>query len=161
MTLDYRQDWPRIENLAAQAEFRNQGMSVKVTSALVGLVKVDSADVRFVDFKTGEMEVHGAAHGDAADALGYLAATPLDALAEKGFSSVEAGCRCAAAWTCSFRSSSSTTRRVLVHVGSADGTVKRRGANLAATDISGRRHRRCPGRARRFARAVFWAALSR
>ena len=64
-------------------------MSVKVTGALVRTLKVDSADVRFVDFKTGEMEVHAAAHGDAADALGYLAATPLDAMAEQGFSSVQ------------------------------------------------------------------------
>ena len=64
--------------------------------------------VRFVDFKNGEMEVHAAAHGDAADALGYLASTPLDALAEHGFSSVQGTAPCDAAWTCFFRSSSST-----------------------------------------------------
>ncbi len=44
VTLDYRQDWPRLENLAAQVEFRNQGLNVKVTSGLAGALKVDSAD---------------------------------------------------------------------------------------------------------------------
>ena len=90
MTLDYREGWPRIENLAAQAEFRNQGMTVKVLSADVGELKVDSAQARFADFKNGELEVHAAAHGDASAAVHYLAATPLDAMAEHAFSSVEA-----------------------------------------------------------------------
>jgi uncharacterized protein (TIGR02099 family) len=137
VTLDYRQDWPRLENLAAQVEFRNQGMSAKVTSALAGSVKVDSAQVRFVDFKNGEMEVHGAAHGDAADALGYLAATPLDALAEKGFSSVlgTGAVRCDLDLFFPFKLFD--TRRVLVHVDLQDGTLKRRGASVGATDISG------------------------
>ena len=137
MTLDYRQDWPRIDNLAAQAEFRNQGMSVKVTGALVRTLKVDSADVRFVDFKTGEMEVHAAAHGDAADALGYLAATPLDAMAEQGFSSVQGtgALRCDVDLFFPFKQFD--TRRVLVHVDLQNATFSRRGSSLAATDIAG------------------------
>ena len=65
MILDYREGWPRIENLAAQAEFRNQGMDVKVVAADVGELKVDAAQARFADFNSGELEVHAAAHGDA------------------------------------------------------------------------------------------------
>jgi uncharacterized protein (TIGR02099 family) len=136
-TLDYRQDWPRLENVAAQVEFRNQGMSVKVTNALAGPLKVDSGDVRFVDFKNGEMQVHAAAHGDAADALGYVAATPLDALAEHGFSSVQAtgALRCGVDLFFPFKQFD--TRRVLVHVDLQDATLRRRGASVAATDITG------------------------
>ena len=137
LTLDYREDWPRIENLAAHGEFRNQGMSVRVTSAQVGALKVDSAEARFVDFKTGEMEVHAAAHGDAADALGYLAATPLDAMAEHGFSSVQAtgALRCGVDLFFPFKQFDA--RRVLVHVDLEDATLSRRGASVDATDIAG------------------------
>jgi uncharacterized protein (TIGR02099 family) len=137
VTMDYRQDWPRLENVAAQVEFRNQGMSVKVTGALAGALKVDSADVRFVDFKTAEMEVHAAAHGDAADALGYLAATPLDALAEQGFSSVlgSGALRCGVDLFFPFKQFD--TRRVLVHVDLQDAALRRRGSTVAATDIAG------------------------
>jgi uncharacterized protein (TIGR02099 family) len=136
-TLDYRQDWARLENLAAQVEFRNQGMSVKLSSGFAGPLKIDSAEVRFVDFKNGEMEVHAAAHGDAADGLGYLSATPLDALAEQGFSSVQASgaLRCSVDLFFPFKDFDS--RRVLVHADLQDGTLRRRGASLAATDISG------------------------
>ena len=137
LTLDYREDWPRIESLAAHGEFRNQGMSVKVTSALVGALKVDSAEARFVDFKIAEMEVHAAAHGDAADALGYLAATPLDAMAEHGFSSVQGtgALRCDVDLFFPFKQFEA--RRVLVHVDLEDATLSRRGSNVAATGISG------------------------
>ena len=79
-----------------------------------------------------------AAHGDAADALGYLAATPLDAMAEQGFSSVEAhGCRCAATVDLFFPFKDFDTRRVLVHVDLHGVTLNRRGASLAATDMNG------------------------
>jgi uncharacterized protein (TIGR02099 family) len=137
VTLDYRPGWAPLENLAAQVEFRNQGMSVKVTSAFAGPLKVDSANVRFADFKNGEMEVHAAAHGDAADALGYLAATPLDALAERGFSSVQAtgAVRCGVDLFFPFKQFD--MRRVLVHVDLQDATLRRRGASVAATDIAG------------------------
>ena len=137
LMLDYRQGWPRIENLAAQAEFRNQGMTVKVTSALAGTLKVDSAEVRFVDFRNGEMEVHAAAHGDAADALGYLAATPLDAMAEHGFSSVQGtgALRCGVDLFFPFKQFDA--RRVLVHVNLEDATLSRRGSSVTATEIAG------------------------
>ena len=51
--LDYREGWPRVENLAAQAEFRNQGMYVRSRAPDVGDVKVDSAQARFADFNSG------------------------------------------------------------------------------------------------------------
>jgi uncharacterized protein YhdP len=98
---------------------------------------VDSAEARFVDFKIAELEVHAAAHGDVGDALGYLAATPLDALAEHGFSGVQG----AGALRCSvdlfFPFKQFDARRVLVHVDLQDATLSRRGASVAATDIGG------------------------
>ena len=93
--------------------------------------------MRFVDFKNGEMEVHAAARGDAADALGYLAATPLDDLAERGFSGVQATGALQCAVDLFFPFKQFDARRVLVHVDLHDATLKRRGASIAATNIAG------------------------
>ena len=108
LTLDYSEGWPRIENLAAQAEFRNEGMTVKVTSAAAADLRIDSAEARFVDFKNSELEIHATAHGDAADAVGYLAATPLDAMAERASPASRRRASSRPAWTCFSRSRSST-----------------------------------------------------
>ena len=86
LTLDYGEGWPRVENLAAQAEFRNEGLSAHFLSGRIGDIPVSSAEARFPDFKTGELEIHVTASGDAADALAFLRATPLDASAEHAFS---------------------------------------------------------------------------
>jgi uncharacterized protein (TIGR02099 family) len=137
LTVDYRQDWPRLENLTAFAEFRNEGMSAKISSALAADLKIDSGDVRFADFKTGEMVVHGAAHGDASEALSYLAATPLDAMADQGFSSVQAKGPVKCTLDLFFPFKQFDQRRVLVHVDLDDATLNRKGASLAATEVSG------------------------
>jgi uncharacterized protein (TIGR02099 family) len=137
LSLDYREGWPRIDNIAAQAEFRNEGMSAKVTSAAAADLKVDSADVRFVDFKNGEMRLHAAAHGDASDALHYLAATPLDAMADHGFSSVEAkgGVKCIVDLFFPFKQFDQ--RRVLVHTDIDGATLNVTGSTLVATELTG------------------------
>ena len=137
LMLDYREGWPRIENLAAQAEFRNQGMTVKVTSALAGALKVDSADARFVDFKNGELEIHAAAHGDAADALGYLPRRRSMRWRSTASRASRPRAPCAAAWICSCRSRNST-RGACSCTSHLDGaTLNRHGSSLAATESRG------------------------
>jgi uncharacterized protein (TIGR02099 family) len=137
MILDYREDWPRIENLSAQAEFRNQGMDVKVSSAEVADLKVDSGEARFADFDSGELEVHAAAHGGAAAAVHYLASTPLDAMAEHAFSSVQATGSLKAGIDLFFPFKQFEQRRVLVHVDLDGASVRRNGFTVAATDLTG------------------------
>jgi uncharacterized protein (TIGR02099 family) len=137
LTLDCSEGWPRIENLAAQAEFRNQGMTVKLASAAAADLKIDSAEARFVDFRNGELEIRATAHGDAADALGYLAATPLDAMAEGNFSSVEARGKLKAGVDLFFPFRDFDRRRVMVHVALEDGSMNRKGSSLEATDLNG------------------------
>jgi uncharacterized protein (TIGR02099 family) len=90
MTLDYKEGWPRAENLDVVAEFRNEGLNVRLVRGRIGALDVESGDARFVDFKNAELQVHAVTSGDAGDMLAYLRATPLDELAEHVFSSVEA-----------------------------------------------------------------------
>jgi uncharacterized protein (TIGR02099 family) len=137
MTLDYGEGWPRAENLAAQAEFRNEGLTAHLLSGRVGGFPLDSADARFADFKTGELEVHVRAGGDAADALTFLRASPLDASAEHAFSGTEAKGPMHSKVDLFLPFKDFVHRRVLVH-GRLEGvTLGRPGSTVTATDLNG------------------------
>ncbi|HUE11123.1 MAG TPA: YhdP family protein, partial [Steroidobacteraceae bacterium] len=137
MTLDYREDWPRIEGVVARAEFRNEGMSARVTSGHAGGLIVDSADARFADFKNGELDIQIATHGDADEALKYLRATPLDALAENGFSAAEAKGPLTSNVHLFLPFKEFDRRRVQVHVNLDGATLNRTGSTLTATNLTG------------------------
>ena len=136
-TLDYGEGWPRVENLAAQVEFRNEGMSAHLVSGRIGDIAVGSADARFADFKTGELSIHVSAGGDAAQAIDFLRATPLDPAAEHAFSSVEAKGPMQTTVDLFLPFKDFVHRLVLVH-GHLDGvTLNRSGSAVAATDMNG------------------------
>jgi uncharacterized protein (TIGR02099 family) len=137
MTLDYRDGWPQGQDLAALAEFRNEGLSVRLASGRVGAIDLEPSDARFPDFKTGELSIHVGAHGDAADAVDFLSATPLDAAAEHAFSSVEAKGPMRADVDLFLPFKDFVHRRVLVRGHLEGATLNRRGSALAAADVSG------------------------
>jgi uncharacterized protein (TIGR02099 family) len=137
LTLDYNEGWPIAENLALLAEFRNEGMSVQLASGHIGNLRVDGGDARFVDFKTAELQLHAAVSGDATDALGYLRATPLDALAEHVFSSVEAKGPMAADVDLFLPFKEFDHRHTLVHAHLHGVSLNRAGSTLAATELAG------------------------
>ncbi|HXC08481.1 MAG TPA: YhdP family protein [Steroidobacteraceae bacterium] len=137
MTLDYGEGWPRAEYVATQVEFRNEGLSARLESGRVGGVAVESGDARFADFKTGELQIHVSASGDAGEALRFLRATPLELSAEHAFSSVEATGSMQTKVNLFLPFKDFVHRRVLVH-GHLEGvTFNRVGSTTAATDLSG------------------------
>jgi uncharacterized protein YhdP len=93
--------------------------------------------LRFVDFKTAEMQLHAAGSGDAADALAYLRATPLDAIAEHAFSTVEANGPMQAEVDLFLPFKAFDQRRTLVHAHLQGVSLKRRGIAEAATELYG------------------------
>jgi uncharacterized protein (TIGR02099 family) len=137
MTLDYGEGWPRAENLAATAEFRNEGLTARFISGRIGGVPVESADARFADFRTGELDIHISASGDAADALAFLRATPLDASAEHAFSGVEARGPMQSHVELFLPFKDFVHRRVLVHGHLDDVALNRTGSAVTATNVSG------------------------
>jgi len=137
MTLDYREGWPRAENLAVSAEFRNEGLSVQLLGGKVGNLSVAKGDARFVDFKTAELQLHATASGDAADALDYLRATPLDAMAEHAFSKVEAKGPMQSDVDLFLPFKEFEQRRVFVHAHLHGVSLNRPGGALAATELNG------------------------
>ncbi len=90
MVMNLHEGWPRLENLALDAEFRNQGLDVRIRHARTGSLEVDEGTARFADFSTGELEVNAHTRADAAEVLSYLAATPLDSSAGNAFSRTDA-----------------------------------------------------------------------
>jgi uncharacterized protein (TIGR02099 family) len=137
MTLDYGEGWPRLENLIAQVEFHNEGMSARAVSGRLANIPLGSADARFPDFKTGELEIHVNAIGDAGDALAYLRATPLEASAEHLFSSVDAQGPMQSKVDLFLPFKDFAHRRVLVHGHLAGVTLNRTGSTAAASELNG------------------------
>ncbi|HWJ35635.1 MAG TPA: YhdP family protein [Steroidobacteraceae bacterium] len=137
MTLDYREGWPRAENLALSAEFRNEGLSVQLLKGNVGAATVERGDARFVDFKTAELQIHTTVSGDAADALGFLRATPLDAMAEHAFSGVEAQGPMQTDVNLFLPFKQFDQRRILVQAHLHGVSINRPGSTLAATELIG------------------------
>jgi uncharacterized protein (TIGR02099 family) len=137
MTLDYSDGWRPVENLTANAEFRNEGMSARLTGAHIGDLVLESGDARFADFSNGELRIHAGARGDAASALGFLRASPLDALAEHVFSSAEAKGPLQATVDLFLPFKDFVHRQVLIH-GQLDGaSINKSGSATTATEVSG------------------------
>ncbi len=136
-TLDYSPDWPRLDEIDADAEFRNEGLTVKSRGARLAGLRIESAEARFADFKTGELRVTGVGHADASQALDWLRATPLDAMAEHVFSSVEAHGPIDAKIDLFFPFKEFDQRRVLVRTSLHGISLNRVGSNVRATDVTG------------------------
>jgi uncharacterized protein (TIGR02099 family) len=135
-TLDYSNGWPAAENVTALAEFRNEGVTVHVTSGRVGDIK-GSAEARFADFKNGELRVRAAAHSTAAAVISYLRATPLDTLAGHAFSDVEAAGTLDVNIDLFLPFRDFAQRRVLVHGQLDEARLNEVGSSTVATDLRG------------------------
>jgi uncharacterized protein (TIGR02099 family) len=77
LTLHYGEGWPRIENISADIEFHNAGLTGTVTRGEANGLSITAGRARFADFKTAELELEARAGGDLAAALGYLQQSPI------------------------------------------------------------------------------------
>jgi uncharacterized protein (TIGR02099 family) len=137
MTLNYGEGWAPAENLVVAAEFRNQGMNARLLSGHIGDLMLESGDARFPDFNSGELKIRANARGDAASALVFLRASPLDAIAEHAFSTVEASGPLAASVDLFLPFRDFEHRQVLIH-GRLDGaSINKSGSSTIATNVAG------------------------
>jgi len=137
MTLNYSPGWAPVENLAASAEFRNEGMSARLSGGHIGDLRLESADAHFPDFSNGELKIRAGARGDAASALGFLRASPLDAIAEHAFSNVEASGALQATVDLFLPFKDFAHRQVLIHGRLEGASVNRPGSRTQATEVAG------------------------
>jgi uncharacterized protein (TIGR02099 family) len=137
LTLDYSEGWRPAENLTTNAEFRNEGMSAHLSGAHIGDFVLESGDAHFPDFSNGELRIHVNARGDAASALEYLRSTPLDAIAEHAFSSVESTGPLQARVDLFLPFKDFEHRQVLIHGRLDDANINKSGSTTMATDVTG------------------------
>ncbi len=135
--LDYGKGWPHMTNLAAAVQFHDAGLVVKLASAETLGVKLEGGEARFVDFASGDLNLHLAAAGDAAQALAWLRATPLDALSGQAFSKLEGSGPLRAGIDIDLPFRAFEHRQVIVHGHLDSVTVARPGLPFAASELSG------------------------
>ncbi len=75
--LDYARSWPRVENLDADVEFKNQGMSVAVRHGSVFDDDISGTTADFADLSSGVLDIRGMARGSARTTLDFLRTGPL------------------------------------------------------------------------------------
>jgi uncharacterized protein (TIGR02099 family) len=137
MTLNYSEGWAPAENLTVAAEFRNQGLSARMLGGHIGNLVLESSEAHFPDFNSGELKIHANARGDAASALVFLRATPLDAIAEHAFSNVEASGPLAASVDLFLPFKDFAHRQVLIHGRLDAATLNKVGSTILATNVAG------------------------
>jgi uncharacterized protein (TIGR02099 family) len=137
MTLSFSEGWPAAENLAVTAEFRNEGMSARLSAGHLAGIILESGEAHFPDFDSGELKIHAALRGEADEALAFLRATPLDEIAEHAFSSVEAKGSLHAGVDLFLPFKDFAHRQVLIHGHLDQATLNRTGSMTMATDVSG------------------------
>lgn len=77
VALDYRQGWPLLEGIDAEARFSGRGMEINARSARIYRSAVKNTRVRIKDFRLPLLEVEGEVAAVAEDALRFLRESPL------------------------------------------------------------------------------------
>ena len=72
----FHPEWPPVENARLHAAFIGPGMQVQGSGSLAG-VQVDAISAEIADFGRGGLAIGAHGHGDAAQLLGLLRASPL------------------------------------------------------------------------------------
>lgn len=137
VVLDYADGWPLIEGMAGQAVFHNEGLTVQVTAAATNDLKLAGGEAKFADFKTGELDIHVEANGDAGGAMAYLIKSPVNAMADDAFTGVAASGELATKVDLFLPFKDFEHRRVLVSNHLNGVTVSRQGLPLTGTELVG------------------------
>ncbi len=77
MEFNYQNGWMPATQLAAQVEFRNEGMNARAITAQLGELRIRNARGDFPDFREGEISIKAEAQGDFGRALAFLRTSPV------------------------------------------------------------------------------------
>lgn len=150
---DYQPGWQPARELAAEVEFRNQGMTVQATGGTIGEVRVERATARIPDLKEGELAIEAAAGGDLGAGLAFLRESPLGPRLGETFARLDGHGPMTAAVTLAlplkqiddrdinvtaqFANASVTMRDVAVPVQSLTGELTVKNTLIAEADLKG------------------------
>ncbi len=75
--LDFHPDWPAMEEIAAELEFDERGLSITAPSARTAGLKVSALEADLLDYRQPRLELSVQGKGSGADFLDFLARTPI------------------------------------------------------------------------------------
>lgn len=74
---DYQEGWQPARDLMAEVEFRNQGMRVHATAAMLGDLRLNEATAEIPDFRPNELSIKATAASDLDAGLSFLRNSPI------------------------------------------------------------------------------------
>ncbi len=91
VTLDYHEGWPVFTHAAADATFTGQGMDIRVSSGKVFDSELKGVRARIAQFKDPLLVTSGRIQGSTADAVRFLAESPIAASASDTLKALRVG----------------------------------------------------------------------
>jgi uncharacterized protein (TIGR02099 family) len=137
LTIDYQPGWLPTTDVMADAEFRNQGLTVRARSARVNGLRIANAVARFKDFKDSELEIKTEIGGDLRQGLEYVQQTPLGPALGDVFQSLQGGGVLQADVDLYLPLKDLTHRKTRVHARLKDAEASLKGLEQHATAITG------------------------
>ncbi|WP_116812027.1 YhdP family protein [Steroidobacter cummioxidans] len=74
---DYQEGWQPARDVAAEVEFRNEGMRIHATTGTVGNLRLTQATAEIPDLKHGELSIKAAAASDVDAGLAFVRESPI------------------------------------------------------------------------------------
>jgi uncharacterized protein (TIGR02099 family) len=137
LTFDYQRGWSPATDLAAQVEFRNQGMRVRTGTAALGGLLVSEVSGEFADFRAGNISINAVASGDLDHALKFLQTSPVSAAFGEPFQKLQGQGEMQSRVSLQLPLKHIADRKIVVTAQLQDTSVAMDGVNAPVTHLSG------------------------
>ena len=137
LTIDYQPGWLPATDVVVDAEFRNEGLTVRASSARVNGLRLENAWARFKDFKDSELEIKAGVSGDLGQGLGYVQQTPIGPVLGDIFQNLQGNGALQAEVDLLLPLKDLTHRKVSVRTQLKDAQASLKGLEQRATEING------------------------
>lgn len=137
LTFNYQRGWEPATQVAAQVEFRNEGMKVLSGTATLAGLRVSQLSGDFADFKQGNIAIKATANGDLNNALKYLQASPVSPALGDTFQKLNGKGATQAAVSLWLPLKHIADRRILVATRFKDASVSLAGLDMPVSRLSG------------------------
>lgn len=137
VTFNYQTGWAPATDVAAQVEFRNEGMKVRSGTANVGGLRVTDVSGEFRDFRKGDLSVNAHAAGDLGHALKLLQTSPISAAFGAQFQTLTGQGETKSSVSLKLPLKHIADRRIAVTTHVANATVASTGLDAPITALSG------------------------
>lgn len=140
--LDYRKDWPRIEELAAELRFAGPSLFIRSSAGKILAADIISAEVDILNLRKGRLDIRGQVRGGLEQGKRFLKLSPLSAQVGDALDTINFGGRMKLGLDLQLplTPQAPTPARTRVDVGFDDATLRISGWNVSLEQINGLLH---------------------